>query len=91
MRGRGNACATTVRRALVGEVGVATVVTREDLLNIIEKLPPGTEIFTRSGDNAWPTKVRVFQYGREVTAYMDYERGDHRNFPEGYSGAKEIT
>jgi hypothetical protein len=65
--------------------------TREELIDILYKLPPGTEIFTRSQDNAWPTIVRVFNSCAGRTAFMDFKNGEHRNFPEKYSGAVEYT
>lgn len=64
--------------------------TKEDMIALLEKLPPGTEIYSRQGDNAWPAKLRVFQEPA-IVAYITINANDHRNFPEGYSGVKEIT
>lgn len=66
--------------------------TREDLIAHLDLLPPGTELFTRSGDNAWSAELRVFEGNGGVTGYFDRsEVADHRNFPEGYRGTHELV
>ena len=70
--------------------------TREEALEAITSLPEGSELFIRTGlsmDDAYPTKLRVFNEGTGLHAYFDIDRdrtGDHRNWPEGYTGAVEV-
>jgi len=69
--------------------------TKEKLAAILEKLPAGTLIYVRVRDDAWPAKARRFtSRAAESVLYIDHvaedDDGDHRNFPEGYSGAKEV-
>lgn len=64
---------------------------KEELIAQLQKLPNGTELFSRQGDNAWPVKLRVFEEGNGIAAYFDCQFDNHRNFPEHYSGVKEIT
>jgi len=65
---------------------------KEELEKILAKLPAGTEIYVRSRDDAWPAKARLFSsQGRPPDVlYLESAAGDHRNFPEGYSGVKEL-
>jgi len=64
---------------------------RDELITLLQKLPPGTRLSYRSGDDAWPLAVRVFQEGSIAHAYIVATPGDHRNFPEGVRGIQEIT
>lgn len=68
---------------------------KEELIALLEKLPPKTEVFVRAGsyrDDAYAPVLKVFEYQkRTISAYLDIQRGTHRNYPEGYSGAREIT
>lgn len=67
---------------------------REEALELISRLPVGTDIYVRAGqfmDDAYPAKLRVFNGGDGLVAYFEsnYE-GDHRNWPEGYNGVTEV-
>lgn len=70
--------------------------TKEKLQAILDTMPASTLIYVRAGDNAWPARPRRFEYqGKpQNVLYLDHvgsdEDGDHLNYPEGYSGAKEI-
>lgn len=61
--------------------------TKEQLLRILDKFPKGTEIYIRQGDDAWAAKATAFE--GENVLYLSPTAGDHRNYPEGYTGAKE--
>jgi hypothetical protein len=71
-------------------------VTREEALKLITALPPETKLFIRTGqfmDDAYPVMLRAFNESGGITAYFDIDRektGEHRNWPEPYSGAIEI-
>jgi len=65
---------------------------KDELIELLQKLPKGTEIYTRSADNAWPTVPRLFKANTgesPMRLFMCYGPGDHLNFPEHYSGAVE--
>lgn len=67
--------------------------TKEELIAILDKVPAGTEIYVRSADNAWPAQARRFNDDPPVI-YIDIDHSrldDHLNFPEGYSGAVEVS
>lgn len=69
--------------------------TKKELEKILKKLPDDAQIFVRSGDDAYPAKGRYFGDegdGEHVLYFqIDQKKTDyHRNFPEGYSGTKEI-
>jgi hypothetical protein len=69
--------------------------TKEKLQAILDKLPAGTLIYVRQGDDAYPAHLRRFNESRPAVLYLDIvgedESGDHRNFPEGYSGTREVA
>lgn len=69
-----------------------------NLKKLIQDLDDDTPIYVRHGvayDDAYPAKVRAFN-GGDVKAVLyvmvddDEARENHRNYPEGYTGAKEI-
>lgn len=66
--------------------------TKKDLLLILANLPDETEIYVRSGDNAWPAAQRMFKYQGKFqnVLYLETSSGNHRNFPEGYNGVEEV-
>lgn len=65
----------------------------EQLIAILQKLPPGTRMEVRSGDDAYVPKVRVWLYqGLKINATIEPSyNGHHYNYPEHYSGVIEIT
>lgn len=74
--------------------------TKEELEAVLAKLPARTEIYVRAGshrDDAYPATFHVFESKgvlETIGFYIDVdsERTDeHRNYPEGYSGCKEVT
>ena len=70
--------------------------TKEKLQAILDKMPAGTLIYLRQGDDAWPAHPRRFKEGGPgprvlyLEVVLEDEDGDHRNFPEGYTGVTEI-
>lgn len=69
---------------------------KEQLIEILKKLPDGTPIRTQSGqfnDDSYNVKVRVFTSSNGISAYIcdDYSSREHYNFPENYSGVTEVT
>jgi hypothetical protein len=70
--------------------------TREEALEAISTLPPGTKLFIRTGqfmDDAYPAVLRTFNENTGIGAYFDIDRektGEHRNWPENYSGVVEV-
>lgn len=62
--------------------------TKEELQKVLDQMPAGTQIYVRQRDDAWPAKARAFK--GEKVLYLESTRGDHRNFPEGYTGAEEV-
>lgn len=70
--------------------------TKEQLIEILNKLPEGTPIRIQSGeyrDDGYDVKMRVFTYNNQLEAYIcpDHSTRNHYNFPENYSGVAEIT
>lgn len=67
----------------------------ETLIEALKKLPPQTEIYVRGGapwpDDAWEISIRVFSSNGRLSAYLCPQGGHHVNFPENYSGVKEVT
>lgn len=68
---------------------------KEALQAILDQLPAGTQVYIRQRDDAYPAKARIFSEDGvpENVLYLqvDVDRADeHRNFPEGYSGVKEL-
>jgi hypothetical protein len=71
------------------------IMTKKELLEILEVLPDETEIYVRDGGDAYPARARFFspKEGCSTVLYLEIAPGgggDHLNFPEGYRGAKEI-
>lgn len=58
----------------------------------LEKALSDANVFVRIGDNAYPAKLRMFETSAGVEFFVEpnWKSGDHRNFPEGYRGTKEI-
>jgi len=74
----------------------------EQLIALLQKLPPGTRMEVRAGayqDDAYIPTVRVWIYqGRQISATLEMDQAKatgpnrhHYNYPEGYSGVEEIT
>ncbi len=68
----------------------------EELIAILQKLPPGTRMEVRAGshqDDAYVPKVRVWLYQkRQISATIEASyNGHHYNYPEHYNGVEEIT
>lgn len=64
-------------------------ITKEELIAQIQALPDGTEIYTRMGDDAYPTKLRVFDEGGEIGAYIGHRPQPGRlpqELPRGVRG-----
>lgn len=71
------------------------VLTKEDLIAQLDKLPPGTEIYVRSADDAYPAMMRVFEHlgGGGATAFFCVNMSlvyHHLNWPEQFSGVREL-
>lgn len=72
--------------------------TKEKLMTILEAMPVGSLVYVRHGsaqDDAYPAAARFFKEGgggpRVLYLQVDYEQtGNHRNFPEHYSGVTEL-
>lgn len=68
---------------------------RDELIQLLQKLPEGTEVFIRGGagwpDDAWAPQMRVFTYNGRTTAFLEHKSGEHVNFPEKYRNVTEIT
>jgi len=71
--------------------------TVEQLIVLLEQLPPGTKMQVKAGaygDDAYVPMLRVWLYqGKliEATIEPNHATGHHYNYPEGYSGVEEIT
>lgn len=67
--------------------------TRDQLINLLQRCPEDTKIYVRQGDNAWPAEARVFEETSETVLYFCANGGGNisanRNFPERY-GAREL-
>lgn len=59
---------------------------------IIEKLKGvNGEVYIQIGDNAYPAKVRLFLENGKLIPYVTIDNtNEHRNFPEPYTGVKEV-
>jgi hypothetical protein len=64
--------------------------TKEKFIAALEKLPEGTKIFVRSGDDAYTPNLRVFEHNGVQTLFIELVSFEHRNFPERCRGVKEI-
>lgn len=71
---------------------------RDEFLQMIAKLPPGTTILVRGGaaasDDAWNPTIKVFaNKSGALTAVveMDAKNRAHYNYPRKYSGVTEVT
>lgn len=68
-----------------------------EVKNALNSVPDDSDLYIVIGEDCYPAKVRVFQAGRgrkNRTAYvvLDEDRtGEHRNFPEGYLGTRELV
>ncbi len=68
---------------------------RDELIGLLQKLPADTVIAVRGTNNlsgdCWPPAIRVWEYQGRLKATIEIGSGNHYNYPEGYSGVKEVT
>ena len=71
--------------------------TKEKLQALLNNLPEGTLIYLRRNDDAYPPLPRMFKESNNqppvlyLQTIAKDEDGGHRNFPEYYCDAEEVS